>query len=56
MYERVQQPRLEATEHAHALFVILRSEYVSLHRLGNAILNYAVRKERKVTGVVTNQK
>lgn len=55
MYERVQQPRLEATEHAHALFVILRGKYVSLHRLGNAILDYAVRKERKVSGVVTNQ-
>jgi len=56
MYEGVQQPRLEAAEHAHALCVILRGKYISLHRLGNAILNDAVRKERKVTGVVTNQK
>jgi hypothetical protein len=56
MYERVQQPRLETTEHAHTLFVILRGEYVFLHRFGNAILDYAVCKERKVTGVVTNQK
>ncbi len=56
MYERVQQPRLEATEHAHALFVILGGKYVSLHRLGNTIFDYALCKERKVTGVVTNQK
>lgn len=52
----MQQPGLETTEHAHALFVILRGKYVSLHRLGNAILDYAVRKEREVTRVVTNQK
>jgi len=56
MYERVQQPRLEATEHAYVLSVVLRSKYVFSHRLGNAILDYAVRKERKITRVVTNHR
>jgi hypothetical protein len=56
IYERVQQSRLEATEHAHALFVILRSKCVSLHRFGNTIFDYAVREERKVTRVVTNHR
>lgn len=56
MYERVQQPRLEATEHAYALSIILRSKYVFLYRLGDAVLDYAVRKECKITRVVTNHR